>query len=93
MKTIGIVIDDWKLAIFKHHLDQANLKFTRHALPSSGVILLKVQARFAFEAKPIVEAANAECSRIKDNPTLLHHAVRQSKALSGVTFTSFEGKS
>lgn len=28
MKTAGVVIDDWKLPIFKRHLDGAGSKYT-----------------------------------------------------------------
>jgi hypothetical protein len=86
MKTIGIVIDDWKLSIFKHHLTEAGYKFTFHKGISFGTLILRVQARFASDVAPAVQAADAECASIKNKQNLIRACIRQSKALGAFAF-------
>lgn len=61
MKTAGVVIDDWKLPIFKRHLEGARCKYTEHPGITHGTLTLRVQYEWVSKLKPIIEAANEEC--------------------------------
>ena len=63
MKTAGVVIDDWKLPIFKKHLDAAGYTYTEHPGVTSKTLTLRVTYKWVSELKPIIEAANAECRK------------------------------
>jgi hypothetical protein len=60
-KTAGVVIDDWKLPIFKQHLDRAGYKFTEHSGIQKGTVTLRVEYEWVSDLKPIIEAAEKEC--------------------------------
>lgn len=62
-KTAGVVIDAWKLAVFKSHLDAAGYKYTEHPGITDNTLILRVGYKWVAEIKPIIEAANAECAR------------------------------
>lgn len=59
----GIVIEDWKLPIFKKHLDAAGFTYTEHLNFTPTTMVLNVTCEFASELQPVVEAAQAECHR------------------------------
>lgn len=42
MKTAAIIIDDWKLPIFKKTLDTEGYKYSKHKGPGKGCITLKI---------------------------------------------------
>lgn len=65
MKTAAIVIDDWKLTIFKKTLDSEGYKYTEHNGPAQGCITLKVKASSISALKPIVKRMNAEAAKSK----------------------------
>lgn len=75
MKTAGILIEDWKLPIFKKYLDAANYSYGEPTLfnpkrikqpaYSTPILLLKVQYEWVAELKPIIDAAAAECAGMK----------------------------
>lgn len=60
MKTAGVIIDPWKLPIFKKYLDAANFSYTEHP-GMKGAIVLKVEYKWVSELQPVVEAAEKEC--------------------------------
>lgn len=62
MKTAGVAIDDWKLPIFKKHLDAAGYTYTEHPGLTQDTLTLVVEYEWVAELKPIIEAANKECS-------------------------------
>lgn len=64
MKTAGVVIDVWKLAVFKKHLDAAGYSYVEDAGPVRGTLLLRVKYEWAHTLKPVIEAANEECKNI-----------------------------
>jgi hypothetical protein len=61
MKTAGLVIDDWKLPIFKKHLEKAHYSYSWELGPTKGTMLLKVPYEWVAELKIVVDAANKEC--------------------------------
>ena len=60
MKTAAVVIDDWKLPIFKRRLDDAGCAYTEGRGVTAGTLILRVQYKWLADLKPIVEAANNE---------------------------------
>ena len=62
-KTAGVVIDAWKLPVFKRHLDAAGYQYTEHPGITSDTLTLRVGYKLVAEIKPIIEAANSECAR------------------------------
>lgn len=65
MKDAGIVMDNWKLPIFKKHLDAAGYTYTEPSRFTGDTLVLQVHYDWAHKLQPIVEAANAECANIK----------------------------
>lgn len=63
MKKAGVVIDAWKLAIFKKHLDAAGYKYTQGPGVTADTLNLYVEYEWVSELKPIIEAAQAECAK------------------------------
>jgi hypothetical protein len=78
VKTAGVVIDAWKLPVFRRHLDTAKRDYTEHPGITPDTLTLKVKYDWVHELQPIIEAANAECAQIK--------------ARSAVTSSSEHGK-
>jgi hypothetical protein len=68
MKNIGVVIDSWKLPIFKKHLEEAGYAFTEHPGLAKETLTLQVQCEWVAELKPIIEAAAKECTDYKSKP-------------------------
>jgi hypothetical protein len=60
----GVVIDGWKLPIFKRHLDAAGYKYTEHPGLTADTLTLKVTCEWAHKLQPIVKAANDECRAV-----------------------------
>lgn len=58
----GVVIDDWKLPVFKRHLDAAGFKYTQHPGVTPDTITLKVITEWVHKLQPVVKAANDECA-------------------------------
>ena len=61
----GVVIDSWKLDIFKRHLDKAGYKYTQHPGPFPSVITLRVITDFVHKLQPVIKAAQEECAGSK----------------------------
>lgn len=61
MKTVGIVIDKWKLSVFEKYLDAAKFSYKRHPGLTDDTLLLKVKTEFVSTLQPVVEAAQEEC--------------------------------
>lgn len=61
MKTAGIAIDNWKLPIFKRHLDAGGYAYTEHPGLTHGAMILKVKTEFVSDLQRVVEAAQSEC--------------------------------
>jgi hypothetical protein len=62
-KIAGVAIDDWKLEIFKKHLDAAGYKYEEPVQFTPGTLILKVRYKWAHELQPIIEAAQRECAQ------------------------------
>lgn len=64
-KVAGVAIDNWKLSIFKKHLDAAGYTYEPPKPFTEGTMLLRVNYRWVHELQPIIEAAERECRRSK----------------------------
>lgn len=60
MKTAGVVIDDYKLPIFKRVLDAAGYKYTEGPGVVKGTTLLRVEYSWVNTLKPVIEQAEKE---------------------------------
>ncbi len=66
-KIAAVVIDTWKLPIFKKHLDKAGRSYTEHGHLTGDSLLLKVKYELVADIQPIIEAAQLECANAKRN--------------------------
>ena len=57
MLKAGVVIDDWKLKIFKKIFDDAGFKYTEINGPSNGCITLLVETETIEKLQPFVYEA------------------------------------
>lgn len=64
-KVAGIGLDDWKLPIFRKHLDAAGYKYEDPVRFTEGTSVLKVHYKWVHELQPIIEAAQRECAERK----------------------------
>lgn len=62
MKTAGVVIDAWKLPVFKRHLDAAKYLYTEKPGLTSDTLTLLVKFEWVRELQPILQAAAEECA-------------------------------
>jgi hypothetical protein len=62
MKKAGVGLDDWKLPIFKKHLDAAGYKYEEPVPFTDGTLILRVYYEWVHELQPIIEAAQRECA-------------------------------
>lgn len=66
IKTAGVVLDTWKMPIFKKHLDGASRTYTEHPGPY-GTSILKIEYGLQEDLRPILEAAQNECATFKQS--------------------------
>jgi hypothetical protein len=59
---IGIIINSWKLPIFKRHLEKAGFKFKTSPRPGD-TLALTLMAHTVSELETVVRAAEAECKK------------------------------
>ncbi|RZI99659.1 MAG: hypothetical protein EOP39_24595 [Rubrivivax sp.] len=59
----GVVVEQWKQAVFERHLREAGYTFTSHAAPVPNCNTLKVQATDIEALGQVVKAAQAECHK------------------------------
>ena len=65
MKKAAVMIDDWKLPIFKRILDDAGYKYAQLPGLTADTICLQVEYDFVSTLKPFIEKAQTECGKIK----------------------------
>lgn len=65
-KKAGVGLDDWKLPIFKKHLDAAGYKYEEPVQFTPGTLILQVHYEWVHELQPIIEAAQRECAEQKE---------------------------
>lgn len=62
-KKAAVAVDDWKLPVFRKHLDAAGYKYEEPVRFTPGTSILQVHYEWVHELKPIIEAAHRECER------------------------------
>lgn len=65
MLKAGVVIDNWKLPIFKEHLTKGKYTFEEFPGLTPDSMLLQVHTNSVVELEPVVRAANEEAARRK----------------------------
>lgn len=65
MKTVGVAIDNWKLPIFKRHLDAGGFQYTEHPGLNKDAMVLKVMTETISKLQPVIEAAQKECAKCR----------------------------
>jgi hypothetical protein len=63
MKVAGVVIDSYKLPVFKKCLDAAGYSYTVHAGLTANTLTLRVSIEWVADLKPIIEAAEKEAKK------------------------------
>jgi hypothetical protein len=63
MKTAGVFIDDWKLPVFKRHLDKAGYNYEVRPGLTEDTLKLMVKFEWVSKLQPVIEAANEECAK------------------------------
>ena len=65
MQTAGVAIDNWKLAIFKRHLDAAGFSYTEHPGLGPDAMVLKVKTELIAPLQRVIEKAQKECAECR----------------------------
>ena len=63
--TAGIALDNWKLDIFKAHLDKAGYEYEEAGQLTEGTTILKVPYEDLLALQAVVITAYVECRRKK----------------------------
>lgn len=61
----GVVLDAWKLPVFKRHLDDAGYAYTEAPALTRKTVTLVVQCEWAHKLQAVIEAAEAECALVR----------------------------
>ena len=64
-KKAAVCIDDWKLPVFKKHLDAAQCNYKVGPGIIGDTLTITVQYEWVAELKPIIEEANKECAALR----------------------------
>jgi len=67
MKKAGIMLDSWKLKIFKKHLDKAGYTYKKHPGLTANTVTLKVETDDLQRLQTVLQDAQGECLRLKMN--------------------------
>lgn len=67
MKTAAVVLDSWKLPVFKKRLDRAGFSYEQAPGLTADTITLRVKYEWVADLQPIIEAANKECAARKED--------------------------
>ena len=65
MKKAAIGLDEWKLPIFRRHLDAAGFKYDEPVPFTAGTVILTVHYEWVYKLQPIIEAAEGECASMR----------------------------
>ena len=63
MKKAAVVIDSWKLYIFKRRLDDGGYTYKEFTGPTRGCITLEVKTETIAKLQLVIEAANTEAAQ------------------------------
>ncbi len=68
-KKAAVVVDDWKLPVFRRHLDEAGYTYDGPIPWTPGISVLQVRYACVRDVQPIIEAAQRECAERKQELT------------------------
>jgi hypothetical protein len=68
-KTAAVAVEEWKVPIFRKHLDEAGYAYEGPTPLRPGIVVLKVRYEWVHELKPVIEAAQRECHASRKTPT------------------------
>lgn len=63
----GIVVDDWKLPIFRKNLQKSGYKFEERGRLTEDTSVLTVETEFPANLKIVLEQCERECRKQKFN--------------------------
>lgn len=72
-KKAAVTVDDWKLPVFRQHLDAAGYAYEGPIPFTDGTSILQVTYEWVRDLQPIIEAANRECAKRKQELTRGKH--------------------
>ena len=61
----GIVVDDWKLPVFRKRLTEAGYHYEDGGAARVNTTLLTVETQNVFALKEVLDACQRECARMK----------------------------
>lgn len=61
----GIVVDDWKLPVFRRRLTEAGYEYTEAGGLTHDTTVLTVVTSDMLALKKVVEACQAECRKVR----------------------------
>lgn len=64
-KVAAVVVDDWKIPVFKRHLDAAGYKYDAPIRFTKKTSTIRVHYEWVHKLAPIVHAAEDECKGMK----------------------------
>lgn len=62
-KTVGVVIDSWKLDIFKKNLDEAGYSYTENPGLTKDTLILRVSCDLVAPLQKVIEKCQIECRK------------------------------
>lgn len=65
MKTVAIVVDNWKLPIFRRTLDAEGYEYSEHGGPDNRYTALKVETGSIAKLKKVAERMMDEAEKSK----------------------------
>ena len=68
-KVAGVGVDDWKIPIFRKHLDASGYTYEEPVPFVDGTSIIRVHYEWVHKLKPIIEAAQRECAEQKARET------------------------
>lgn len=68
-KKAAVCVDDWKLPVFRRHLDAAGYTYEGPIPFTPGTSILQVRYEWVRDAQPIIEAAQRECVERREELT------------------------
>lgn len=68
-KKAAVCLDDWKIPVFRKHLDAAGYKYDDPVPFSPGTSIFQVHYEWVHDVQPIIEAAQRECAERKQELT------------------------
>lgn len=69
MKKAAVCLDDWKLPVFRRHLDAAGYQYEEAVSFTPGTSILQVHYEWVSKLQTVLEAAGRECAERKQELT------------------------